>query len=296
LSYVFDEPFADSSAIAVLLLSKYAKNYVKVVLTGEGGDELFFGYGRYRWAKYLGNPLIWNSRHLVSKVLQCGNTRHRRAAGLFEIDKAGLHSHTLSHDQNLFSLKELSQHLKVFSQPKYKMQPDELRRKLTLSEQQAFFELDFYLKDDLLVKLDRAAMYYSLESRCPFLDPELVSFALNLSPALKIKNDQQKYLLKKVLYKHLPQNYFERPKQGFAIPLQEWLKSDFKQLLNEYLDVSIIKKAGWFEPGYVNDLKKAFFNGKEYLSNRLWTLMLLHKWYAQKMLHSNTKILSLTSA
>jgi asparagine synthase (glutamine-hydrolysing) len=296
LPYVFDEPFGDSSAIAVLLLSKYASKKVKVVLTGEGSDELFFGYGRYGWSKYLSNPLVWGSRHLLSKILRSGNARQRRAGGLLDTDRNGLHSHTLSHDHNLFTLKELSMNLKGFSRPKYTNSFADLRRDLSMPEQQALFDLDFYLKDDLLVKLDRAAMYYSLESRCPFLDPELVAFALNLSPSLKVRNGSRKYLLKKVLYKYVPQNYFHRPKQGFAIPLQEWLKNDFKHLVNEYLDPALIKKAGWFEPSYVHGLKTAFFNGKENLSNRLWNLMLLHKWYGQKMAGSNSKILSLTSA
>jgi len=295
LSNVFDEPFADSSAIAVLLLSKHARKHVKVILSGEGSDELFFGYGRYRWARYLSNPLVWNSRHFLSRILQSGNDRYKKAAGVFDVERENIYNHTLSHDHNLFSLKELQQNLITYHSPKYFQDKIELRRKLTLAEQQSLFELGFYLKDDLLVKLDRSAMYYSLEARCPFLDEKLVAFALNISPSLKIKNETQKYVLKKVLYKYLPSKYFERPKQGFSVPLPQWLKNDFKCLVDEYLDESVIKKAGWFQPQYITQLKNAFLNGQDHLANRLWALLLLHKWFHQKIL-SGTASASSVSA
>lgn len=283
LTDVFDEPFADSSALAVLLLSKFAKDHVKVVLSGEGGDELFLGYGRYNWSKYLSNPLLWKSRHLVSMVLSNGNQRHQKAAGLFDVERKNIYSHTISHDHQLFSLNVLNENFIGFHEPQFEFD-EKLNRQLSFAEKQALFEMSFYLKDDLLVKLDRSAMYYSLETRCPFLDESLVSFALNLPPSLKIKNEEQKYLLKKVLFRHIPKHYFDRRKQGFAIPLAKLLQTDLSYLLDEYLNDDIVKKAEFFKPSFISALKKQFRNGSEMLANKLWALVLLHKWFVQKML------------
>jgi asparagine synthase (glutamine-hydrolysing) len=151
-------------------------------------------------------------------------------------------------------------------------------RKLTPMEIQALFDLQFYLPDDLLTKVDRASMNYSLETRVPYLDHRVLEFALNLSPSLKYHNGTSKYILKEILYKYLPKQLFERPKQGFAIPLNKWLGKEMKFLLDVYLDEAVVKKHGFVDSKKVKALVEKYLSGTEYLFNRLWLLVVLHHW------------------
>jgi asparagine synthase (glutamine-hydrolysing) len=110
----------------------------------------------------------------------------------------------------------------------------------------------------------------------------MVKFALNLSSNLKLKGNTSKYLLKQVLYDYVPSSFFNRPKWGFAIPLSEWLSKDLRYLVDKYLDKQFIQECGLVHNAQVEQLKKEFFSGKNFLFNRLWTLILLHKWYKEK--------------
>ncbi|MFA4851936.1 MAG: asparagine synthase C-terminal domain-containing protein, partial [Bacteroidales bacterium] len=153
-----------------------------------------------------------------------------------------------------------------------------LPRKLNPAELQSLFDLNYYLKDDLLVKVDRASMHYSLETRVPLLDYRIVEFAYNLSPDLRYRNGISKYLLKKVLYNYIPSTYFDRPKWGFAIPLQKWLKNDLKYLIDDFLSEEKVKTTGIFNYRCIEKLKNDFFfNDRNYLYNRLWQAIILQK-------------------
>jgi asparagine synthase (glutamine-hydrolysing) len=151
-------------------------------------------------------------------------------------------------------------------------------RKLSVIELQALYDLENYLQDDLLTKVDRASMKYSIETRVPYLDHRMVEFAINLSPELKYRNGIYKYILKKVLYQYVPQKLFDRPKQGFAIPLNKWLHTSLNYLLDDYLSEEVIKRFGVVEVAGVNKLKSEFSGGKDFLYNRLWLLIVLHMW------------------
>jgi asparagine synthase (glutamine-hydrolysing) len=152
-------------------------------------------------------------------------------------------------------------------------------RKLAPMEQQALFDLENYLQGDLLTKVDRASMRYSIETRVPYLDHRMVEFALNLSPKLKYKNGIFKYILKQVLYQYVPKQLFDRPKQGFAIPLNKWLHTSLKYLIDEYLSEEKINKYGALNYAEVNKLKKDFFNGADFLYNRIWLMIMLQMWF-----------------
>lgn len=279
----YDEPFADSSAIPSLLVSKMARNKVTMALTGDGGDELFQGYGMYTWAQRLDNPLIRNSRVLIKNMLQGFGPRYQRAAKVFDYRSGDfLPSHIFSQEQYFFSQHELEQlmvHKPTAFAPDFL--PKVLTRGLSAKEKQAFFDLSYYLPDDLLVKMDRASMRFSLETRVPLLDYRLVEFALNLHPELKNYQGIQKYLLKELLYDYVPKSYFDRPKWGFSIPLNKWLKTELKYLADEYLSDSLIKEAGWVNLHAVKSLLTQYYQTRrEYLYNRIWVLICLHKWYA----------------
>lgn len=284
LTGIYDEPFADSSAIPTLIVSELARKHVTMTLSGDGGDELFFGYGMYQWAERLSNPFINAFRKPIAKALPLLGNRFERAAQVFLYeDDARRKSHIFSQEQYLFSEKEINKLLN----PEFRATPaiiedwDVQARKLTPMEKQALFDMNYYLQDDLLVKVDRATMRHSLETRVPLLDYRIVEFALNLSPDLKFKNGINKYLLKEVLYDFIPKEIFNRPKWGFSIPLAIWLKTSLKYLIEDYLNEKIVNKFGVVDYSEVKRLKESFLQGKEYLYNRVWLLIVLHKWLSK---------------
>ncbi|MFC2086440.1 asparagine synthase (glutamine-hydrolyzing) [Bacteroidota bacterium] len=278
----YDEPFADSSAIPTMLVSKLAKQYVTMTLSGDGGDELFHGYGSYIWANRLSNPFLKFTRKPISYALSVLPSRYKRVSKLINYkNKRQLPSHIFSQEQYFFSRSELANHLSSELHEDYKLKEKhhDIKHALTPAENQALFDFNYYLKDDLLVKVDRASMKYSLETRVPLLDHNIIEFATNLSPDLKIKNGIQKYILKQVLYDYLPKEYFDRPKWGFAIPLNQWLLNELSYLIDTYLTKDIIKKHGIIQYDYVLKLIHRFRNRNEnFLYNRLWLLIVLHKW------------------
>ncbi|MFL5753967.1 MAG: asparagine synthase (glutamine-hydrolyzing) [Bacteroidia bacterium] len=280
----YSEPFSDSSAIPTMLVSRLAKKYVTVTLSGEGGDELFMGYGAYRWARRFDNPLIRLFHNQIGELLKLTSSdRLHRIAKLLSLDNMkNLNSHIFSQEQYLFSFKEISSllvdgsslsGLSVLNKANFNSVA-----RLTAEEKQCLFDLTFYLPDDLLTKVDRASMFYSLETRVPYLDHRIIEFSLNLSPELKIRNGVSKYLLKEILYQYIPQSYFNRPKQGFAIPLVKWLRNELKYLIDENLDRGTIEKFNVVNYSEVEELKKKFYAGQDHLYNRLWLLIVLHKW------------------
>lgn len=276
----YDEPFADSSAFPTMMVSRLARKHVTVALSGDGGDELFHGYGMYSWAKRLSNPatpLIKNSLYAVSKLM--GN-KYQRAGNLYDYPgKNKLATHIFSQEQYYFKEQELSGLLVQpgFNSTAINTQPV-FSRKLSATEMQSFWDFNHYLKDDLLVKVDRASMQYSLESRVPLLDYRLVEFAYNLDERLKIKNGTMKYLLKEVLYDYVPKEIFDRPKWGFSIPLTRWLKTDLKYLLDKYTSEEVISRYNVVNFSTVNKIKQQYLNGTDYLFNRLWLIIVLHWW------------------
>lgn len=286
----YSEPFADSSAIPTMLVSKLAKQHVTVTLSGEGGDELFLGYGAYKWAQRLNHPLIKNFRYPIAHLLKNYSTKFNRHSGYFLYPTEELkYSHILSQEQYYFSLSEVDQLLT----PEFCISPEtyntellntfgikinNLRRSLTPMEKQALFDLEFYLQGDLLTKVDRASMRFSLETRVPYLDHRLVEFTLNLSPELKYRNNTTKYIIKEILYQYVPKKLFDRPKQGFAIPLAKWLKNGLYYLIDETLSKEVVTKYNVVDYTAVEKLKKEFLQGKDHYYSKLWLLIILHKW------------------
>jgi asparagine synthase (glutamine-hydrolysing) len=284
LTSIYDEPFADSSAIPTILVSELARKHVTMTLSGDGGDELFLGYGMYQWADRLSNPFVKAFRHTIAAGLPLLGERYERGAQVFKYpSEARVKSHIFSQEQYLFSEAEIQQLLT----PEFSVKPviqeawENGSRSLTPMEAQAFFDMQYYLQDDLLVKVDRATMRHSLETRVPLLDYRIVEFALNLSPELKVKNGISKYLLKEVLYDFVPKEIFDRPKWGFSVPLGTWLKGDLRYLLEDYLNESVVTNFGVVRYSEVERLKKNFLNGKDYLYNRIWLLIVLHKWLVE---------------
>ena len=284
----YDEPFADSSGIPSMLVARLARQSVTMALTGDGGDELFMGYGAYKWAKrmhYLHHTPI---RNMLGTLLQMGDNRYQRAAKLFDFQNGqNLRSHIFSQEQCYFSESEIENLL--FAQgplvevPKY---ATPAARKLNPAEFQALFDMYLYLPDDLLVKVDRATMAHGLEARVPLLDYRIVRFALNLDYNLKVKNGQSKWLLRTLLNKYIPPVLYEKPKRGFSIPLKQWLQADLKYLVDEYLSKEAIAKTGLIRFEAVQQLLFEFYNQrKDYLYHRVWALVVLQRWLIQNPVH-----------
>jgi asparagine synthase (glutamine-hydrolysing) len=270
----YDEPFADSSAISTMLVSKLAKNHVTMTLSGDGGDELFLGYGMHRWAERLQNPLVKLFRKPIAFGLKQMNDRYKRAAQVFEYpnDKK-FKTHLFSQEIYYFSESEI---VDLLSQPELVPQITtnfSVKRRLKPAEDQALFDLHYYLKDDLLVKVDRASMKYALEVRVPLLDYRLVAYALNIDQKLKLRGLNSKYILRQVLYQYLPEKIFDRPKWGFGIPLNTWLLGDMAYLIEEWLNKSKIEIVGLFNYEIVQEYIKRFRQGENYLYLRIWQLI-----------------------
>ena len=278
----FDEPFADTSAIPTMLVSRLARQQVKVVLTGDGGDELFQGYGAYTWANRLDRPGMGLLRAPLRGVLKAaGTSRLERIGHLLGSPLGSVRSHIFSQEQYFFSQQELDTYANGFTPFRYQDTTDSKQR-FTAGERQALFDLEYYLRDDLLVKVDRASMYYALECRSPLLDHHLVEFAFSLDASLKVRDGRSKWLLKELLREYIPSELVDRPKWGFSVPLATWLKGDLRYLVERYLSPDAVVAAGVLDAGYVSQLVKGFLGGKDYLYNRLWVLIVLHKW-----LHDN---------
>jgi asparagine synthase (glutamine-hydrolysing) len=279
----FDEPFADTSAIPSMLVAKLAKKEVSVALTGDGGDEFFLGYGAYDWAHRLQNPVVKLFGQPASLLMKTfGNNRVKRISHMFEYAHArGQRSHIFSQEQYFFSQHEISHKLA----PKFHSQlftyNDPPGDALSEAERQALFDVQYYLKDDLLVKVDRASMYSGLECRCPLLDVNVVELALSFKSSLKKKDGERKWMLKQLLREYLPGSLVDRPKWGFSVPLERWLRGELKYLIDQYLAEDVIQSVGMVEYAYVKKIKDAFLRGENYLYNRLWVLIALHKWLTE---------------
>ena len=281
----FDEPFADSSALPTMLVSKMARKYVKVCLSGDGGDELFMGYGAYKWADRINHPVYKNLRTPISKLLNLSPIlKNKRAALVFKSPKRNWKSHIFSQEQYFFSEFEIS---KILLTENQNTSIDSINienintRILSNKEKQAYFDFNNYLIDDLLVKVDRASMYKSLEARVPLLDHNIIAYSMNLSDELKISNGVQKYILKELLYDYIPKSIIERPKWGFSIPLERWLKTELNFYVEKYLNKDIIEHQKILKYSEVKKLVENYLKGKRFLYNRIWNLIILNKFISR---------------
>ncbi len=282
----FDEPFADTSAIPTMLVSELARKEVKVALTGDGGDELFQGYGAYTWANRLDHA-SWNmlKRPLGLLLGASGVGRWERIAHLLEPSIRGsIRSHIFSQEQYFFSQQEVYENLLIHPDGFRVFEYDEsflANKKLSSGERQALFDLTYYLKDDLLVKVDRASMLYALECRCPLLDHRVIEFAFSLDVGKKTRGGKTKWIEKELLYQYLPNELVDRPKRGFSVPLASWMKGDLHYLMDDFLNDRVVEEIGLCNASFIRTLKKEFEAGKDYLYHRLWAVIVLHKWWKE---------------
>lgn len=292
---LFDEPFGDATGIPNLLVSRLARRHVKVVLSADGGDELFSGYAAYTGAMQrqaaldklpaaLGHMLAganhlamraklpqllsalpgqwrdklwWKSRHVLP--LMSGATLGQ----IYE----GVISHWLPDE-----IGRLTGSGAVGLRGNADIYPGDPYRRMSC------WDLRYYLPDDILAKVDRCTMAESIEGREPMLDHRLVEFAMSLPQSAKSGALGTKHILRRILYRHVPRELVDRPKQGFSVPMAKWLRNDLSHLVEDYLSPDRIRSGGMFDPKEVDCLTHRFRSGLASEGQRIWLLLALEMW------------------
>ena len=303
LSTIYDEPFADSSQLPSILVSKHASQNVKVCLSGDGGDEVFAGYNRHLWINSYW-PLIskfpMRMRSFISKVLVAisehkwdsiynilsfykkeksirlfGEKIHKIADVINKDNLFQIHNTLLRTSKNNFIKNDLS-----FSEQKFSHIID----KLEPLDSILMMDINNYLPNDILTKVDRASMTNSLETRLPFLDHELVENVFNLPSKIKIKKGKTKWILKKILEDYLPNNLIYRSKMGFGVPIDKWLRGPLKEWGSDLISESKTNKLDMIDYKKVNKVLNEHINKKNNFHHEIWNILILQSWIDKETL------------
>src|SRR6185503_6904379 len=285
----YDEPFAVPSCIPSYLVCKQARTQVTVALSGDGGDELFMGYGYYplyQRLKRFYRRFPGLVRRGVAAGMRVSNQRYQKAASLFEYDNSEeLFVNIWSQQQEMFSQKEVS-HLLGKRYKNETVTADWKRiNALPLADEEkiSLFDLNNYLTNNLLYKMDSASMANSLEVRTPYLDYRLVEFSVNLPLHFKIRNGVQKYLMKKLLERYIPHDLVYRRKWGFPAPVGDWLYTDLNYMIDKWLSKERVAKVGILDDSVVRKVLKQYLSGKKFYGKRVWSLIIFQMWYDKYM-------------
>ena len=310
LPHLYDEPFADSSQIPTYFVSQAARKEVTVSLSGDAGDELFGGYNRYLWAPQLWKKINWMpfpARKVLGKTLRkipiefwdkigdyynfvrsdskgvtrLGDKVTKTALRLNNVDSLdALYKSLVCEWPNTDALvkvdSEGSENVSALIDliedplPKYGLKESESRM--------MYWDTISYLPDDILCKVDRAAMGNSLETRVPFLDHRVVELAQRIPLNIKIKNSIGKSVLRNILFKHVPRELIERPKAGFGIPLGSWLRGPLRPWVEELININRLEREGYLQPDLVNKIWKEHLSGKRDWSFRIWSVVIFQQW------------------
>lgn len=283
---MYDEPFADSSQIPTFLVSKLAREKVTVSLSGDAGDELFFGYNHYFLfnkiykltsgikglpIKYLSNLTKLIFRNSLSSFNKDLNIKNYEKIEKFINNKSKIEKY-----QTFFSLNTNS-----LLSNKVNNKPINIEGNDNYIDIISYFDFNHYLINDILVKVDRAAMYNSLETRVPLLDKNIIEFSLSLPLEYKFRNNKTKSILRDVLYRYVPVELIERKKQGFSIPIESWLKNELKEKVYFYLSEDYIQKQNIFDVIKINRIKQDFYNSNVNYNVIIWNILIFQMWYEE---------------
>lgn len=298
LADAFCEPFADASAVPTMLVARLAREQVTVALSGDGGDELFAGYNRHLAAYRLWPQLsrlptkarLMMGRSLLASAPEFWDRPNRYARPLlpksWQVQNLGLKVQKLatalgSRDLSDFHRRSASR----WQEPEailadgssndfWPVAPSGLDPITAMCWRDAAH----YLPNDVLVKVDRAAMAASLETRAPLLDPDVVNFAFSLPMALKMREGQGKWLLRQVLYRHVPRDLIERPKAGFGLPIAQWLRGPLREWANDLLTEERLRASDIFKPEPIVKLWQGHQAGRVDAADRLWGVLMFQAW------------------
>lgn len=303
LPSMFDEPFSDSSQIPTFLVSKLARARVTVSLSGDGGDELFAGYSRYQWALRLGRrlnavPRVLRGRfarsieaHPAAYAAAFGGANRCLPRGLRIRNpgtKVGLLGQMLRADSVDARYRLMVSHwldpaaiVRGAGEP---MTPTaDFAHWPVLAdpvERMTYSDLIGYLPDDILVKVDRASMAVSLEARVPLLDHRVVEYAWQLPMHQKLRAGQGKWLLRQVLYRYVPRALIDRPKKGFSVPIDGWLRGPLRDWAEALLGARRLREEGYFNPAPIRAMWQAHLSGRAREHHRLWDVLMFQAWLA----------------
>ena len=292
----FDEPFGDFSIFPTFLVSRMAREDVTVVLTGDGGDELFGGYDTYLAHRFDRRFYHWWPRCIKENIVAPLAARlapREEKKGLVNIFKRFVQGTQLppdlTHVRWMIFLTEADRRQLLSSEVRSQLgrqDPyDFIRRharavpRADAVNRSGYVDVNSYLTDDILVKVDRMSMAVSLEARVPFLDHRLVEFAFSLPPEEKIRGFGTKHLLKKIMADALPEAIRGRSKQGFSIPIKNWIRGPLRPMMTDLLAPDRLRRRGFFDADRVADLMDRHLRGVENYSHQLWSLMVFESWY-----------------
>lgn len=305
LPAIYDEPFADSSQIPTFIVSQLARRSVTVCLSGDAGDEVFGGYGRY-----MQGERVWNKIKLLPHPLRRAlaaviektpvSTLNLIFSGLYaKLDQnggrtsIGAKMHTLAGLLHASSSSELYKSLVsqwkepcavVLDSREESLAPmaGGYARSLTnFAERMMLIDMVSYLPDDILVKVDRASMAVSLENRVPFLDHRVMEFAWRLPMRMKVRDGRGKWLLRQVLGRYLPEELIERPKMGFSIPLDHWLRAPLRDWAESLLDERRLRDEGFFRPEPIRRMWAEHLSGRRERQYYVWAVLMFEAWLEQ---------------
>jgi len=299
LPQLYDEPFADSSQIPTYLICQTARQNVTVAISGDGGDELFGGYNRYFWAERIWKRLAWmpsTLRMVLGNGIQVlpieqWDALGRKLKGADAVERLGDKAYKLAYRmKTVKSLDDLYRSLvtewpkeidlvKGASHLSTLLDESNLVKGISESEHRMMlWDTLTYLPDDILTKVDRAAMGVSLETRVPFLDHRVVELAWRLPLSMKIRAGQGKWALRQLLYKYVPRELIERPKAGFAIPVGQWLRGPLRGWAEALLDERRLEQEGYLNPLPIRLAWQQHLSGKFDWTTRLWTVLMFQAW------------------
>mgnify|MGYP002784584000 CR=1 FL=1 len=288
-----DEPMSDGSLIPTFLLARFVRKHVTVALGGDGGDELFAGYPMYYAhtvaAKYLAIPSVLR-RGLIEPVVNALPVSTKNMSFDYKAKRfvrAARYDDVTRH-HSWFGSFSIDQHKELFSKDVLAQTDADVYRGVrelvgrsdarNVIEQMQYADINYYLAEDILTKVDRAAMAVSLETRAPFLDPRIGQFAASIPVEYKLKGKNGKVILKEAMRDLLPHDILHRPKKGFGIPIAEWLKGRLNPLMHDMLAPEKLKQQGLFNPDYVQRLITEHETGRASHHKELWTLLVFQLW------------------
>jgi asparagine synthase (glutamine-hydrolysing) len=297
LPSIYDEPFADSSQIPTFLVSEMTRKHVTVALSGDGGDELFAGYNRYGQGlrvahalRLLPRPVALGLSRAIDAVTpstwdrlfdvvpagvrpRLAGEKLQKLAGVLSDESSGYYRSLVAQWPDAWSLVKGA---RLLDQPAFS---DDIRARFKdeLSWMQ-YADSVTYLPDDILTKVDRASMAVSLEARVPLLDHRVAEFAWRLPSRLKMRGGQGKWLLRQVLYKYVPKALVERPKMGFGVPIDAWLRGPLKDWAADLLDPSAMTQAGLLDPAPIQEKWAEHQSGKRNWQHFLWNVLMFEAW------------------